>query len=159
MVFVDLRIFATRMAHVYVAGSTFHLKRRALLQTFSFSIERSYGEDGYRRERNDCTILPKTHNKIAEHISCLVRENCEGCNTTHLSQTYHTCLSMGKFKRLEYFDAALQRTLEARVMKTFTESLNVVDLSIHTEDPVKDWESVFCMEHQEALKQEILKIL
>ena len=26
MVFVDLRIFARRMAHVYVAGSTFHLK-------------------------------------------------------------------------------------------------------------------------------------
>ena len=63
MIFVDLRIFATRMAHVYVAGSTFHLKRRALLQTFSFSIERSYGEDGYRQERNDCTILPKTHQK------------------------------------------------------------------------------------------------
>ena len=48
MVFVDLPIFATRMAHVYVAGSTFHLKKRAFLQTFSFSMERSYGEDGYR---------------------------------------------------------------------------------------------------------------
>ena len=75
------------------------------------------------------------------------------------SQTHHTCLSMGKFKRLEYFDAALQRTLEATVMKTYTESLNAMDLSIYTEHPVKDWKSVFCMEHQEALKQEILKIL
>ena len=57
---------------------------------------------------------------------------CEGCNATHLSQTHHTCLSMGKFKRLQYFDAELQRTLEATVMKTFTESLNAMDLSIHT---------------------------
>ena len=38
MVFVDFRIFAARMAHVYVTGSAFHLKRRAFLQTFSFSI-------------------------------------------------------------------------------------------------------------------------
>ena len=66
---------------------------------------------------------------------------------------------MGKFKRLKYFDAALQRTLEATVMKTFTESLNAMDLSIYSEHPVKDWKSVFCMEHEEALKQEIVKIL
>ena len=46
MVFVGLRIFARRMAHVYVAGSTFHSKKRAFLQNFSFSIERSCGEDG-----------------------------------------------------------------------------------------------------------------
>ena len=66
---------------------------------------------------------------------------------------------MGKFKRLEYFDAALERTLEPHVMKAFTESLNAMDLSIYTEHPVKDWKSGFCTEHQEALKQEILRIL
>ena len=66
---------------------------------------------------------------------------------------------MEKFKRLEYFEAALQRTSEATVMKTFTESLNAMDLSIHTEHPIKDRKSVFCMKHQAALKQEILKIL
>ena len=77
----------------------------------------------------------------------------------HLSQTHHTCLYAAKFKRLEYFDAALQRTLEATVMKTFTESLNAMDLSIYTEHSVKDWKSVFCTEHRKALKQEILKIL
>ena len=65
---------------------------------------------------------------------------------------------MGKFKWLEYFDAALQRTLEATVMKTFTESLKAMDLSIHTKHPIKDWKSVFCMEHEEE-QQEILKIL
>ena len=51
--------------------------------------------------------------EIAKHMFCLVRENCEGCSTTHFTQTHHTCLSMGKFKRLEYFDEALRRTWEA----------------------------------------------
>ena len=111
------------------------------------------------RKRIKRKLLKVPAREIARHIFCLVRENCEGCNTTHLSQTHHTCLSMEKFKRLKYFDAALQRTLEATVMKTFTESLKAMDLSIHPEHPIKDWKSVFCMEHQEALKQEILKIL
>ena len=113
----------------------------------------------FRRKRIKRKLLKVSAKEIARHIFCLVRENCEGCITTHLSQTHHACLSMGKFKRLEHFDAALERTLEATVMKTFTESLNTMDLSIYTEQPVKDWKSVFCTEHQEALKQEILKIL
>ena len=64
---------------------------------------------------------------------------------------------MGKFKRLEYFGEALQRTSEATAMKTFTESLTAMDLSIYTEQPVhvKHWKSVFCTEHQQELKQEI----
>ena len=113
----------------------------------------------FRRKRIKRKLLKVSAKEIARHIFCLVRENCEGCITLHLSQTHHECLSMGKFKRLEYFASALQRTLEATVMKTFTESLNAMDLSIYTEHPVKDWKSVFCTEHQEALKQEILKIL
>ena len=113
----------------------------------------------FRRKRIQRKLLKVSAKEIARHIFCLVHENCEGCTTTHLSQTHHTCLYMGKFKRVEYFDKALQTTLEATVMKTFAESLNAMDLSIYTERPVKDWKSMFCMEHQEALKQEILKIL
>ena len=114
----------------------------------------------FRQKRIKRKLLKVSAKEIARHIFCLVRENCEGCNTTHLSQTHHACLSMGKFKRLEYFDEALQRTSEVAVMKTFTESLNAMDLSIYTDDcPVKHRKSVFCAEHQEALKQEILKIL
>ena len=105
----------------------------------------------FRRKRIKRKLLKVSAKEIARHIFCLVRENCEGCITIHLSQTHHECLSMGKFKRLEYFDAALQRILEATVMKMFTESLNAMDLSIYTEHPVKDWKSVFC--------KEILKIL
>ena len=113
----------------------------------------------FRRKRIKRKLLKVSAKEIARHIFCLVRENCEGCITFHLSQTHHACLSMGKFKRLEYFDEALQRTSEVAVMKTFTESLTVMDLSIYTEQPVKDWKSMFCTEHQEELKQEILKIL
>ena len=68
----------------------------------------------YRRKRMKRKILKVSAKEIARHIFCLVRENCEGCTTTHLSQTHHTCLYMGKFKRLEYFDAALQRASETR---------------------------------------------
>ena len=39
-------------------------------------------------------------------------------------------------------------------METFTESLNATDLSMYTEHPIKDWKSVFCTEHQEALKRD-----
>ena len=92
----------------------------------------------FRRKRIKRKLLKVSAKEMARHIFCLVRENCEGCNTAHLSQTHHACLSMGKFKRLEYFDAALQRTSEAAVMKTFTESLNAMDLSMYTEQPVKD---------------------
>ena len=88
----------------------------------------------FRRKRIKRKLLKVSAKEIARHIFCLVSENCEGCNTTHLSQTHHTCLSMGKFKRLEYSDAALQRTSEPLVMKTFTDSLNPMDLSIYTDD-------------------------
>ena len=114
----------------------------------------------FRRKRIRRKLLKVSAKEIARHIFCLVRENCDGCNTTHLSQTHHTCLSMGKFKRLEYHDEALQRTSEPHVMKIFTDSLNAMDLSIYTDNcPVKHLKSGFCTEHQEALKQEILKIL
>ena len=113
----------------------------------------------FRRKRIKRKLLKVSAKEIARHIFCLVCENCEGCITPHLSQTHHACLYMGKFKRLEYFGEALQRTSEAVVMKTFTESLTAMDLSIYNEQPIKHWKSVFCTEHQEALKQEILKIL
>ena len=66
---------------------------------------------------------------------------------------------MGTFKRLEYFDAALQRTSEPTVMETFTENVKAAGLSILAEHPIKHWKSVFCVQHEQALKQEILKIL
>ena len=92
----------------------------------------------YRRKRIQRKLLKVSAKEIARHIFCL--------STTHLSQTHHTCLSMGRFKRLEYIDEALQRTSEATVMKTFTENLKAADLSILAEHPIKHWKSVFCMD-------------
>ena len=66
---------------------------------------------------------------------------------------------MGKFKRFKYFDAALQRASETAVIKTLMECLSAADLSIHAQHPVEHWKSVFCMENEQKLKQEILKIL
>ena len=63
-----------------------------------------------RRKRIERKILKISAKEIASHIFCLVRGNCEECNTIHLSQTHHPCLSMGKFKRLEYFNGALEMT-------------------------------------------------
>ena len=113
----------------------------------------------YRRKRIKRKLLKVSAKEIARHIFCLVHENCEGCTTVHLSQTHHTCLHMGKFKRLEYFDAALQRASETAVLQTLTESLSAPDLSIHVRHPVEHWKSVFCVENKQKLKQEILKIL
>ena len=111
----------------------------------------------YPRERVKRKLIKVSAKEIARHIFCLVRENCEGCTITHLSQTHRTCLYMGKFKRLEYFDAALQGALETLVMKTFTETLSAADLSIYAQHPVEHWKSVFCMKNEQRLKQEILK--
>ena len=80
-------------------------------------------------------------------------------HATHLSQTHHTCLYIGNFKRLKYFDAALPRASETAVMKMLTESLSAPDLSIHAQCPIKHWKSVFCMENEQKLNQEIFKIL
>ena len=66
---------------------------------------------------------------------------------------------MGMFKRLEYFDTALQCASETAVVKMLTESLSGADLNIHAEHPIKHWKSVFCVENEQNLKQEILKIL
>ena len=97
----------------------------------------------YRRKRIKRKLLKVSAKDIARHIYCLVCKNCEGCTTTHLSQTDHTCLYMGKFKRLEYFDAAFQFASETAVIKTFTESLSAADLTIHAQHPIEHWKSVF----------------
>ena len=44
----------------------------------------------FRRKRIKGKLLKVSAKEIARHIFCLVRENCEGCITFHLSQT-HVC--------------------------------------------------------------------
>ena len=61
MVFVGLWIFTSGLTHVHLTSSASQLKRKMFLQIFSFSVQRSYGEDGYRRKGNDCTLSSKTY--------------------------------------------------------------------------------------------------
>ena len=63
--------------------------------------------------------------EIASVINQLVVENCNGCIIDHPSQRQHPCLMMESDERLSmYFDDALSKISEARVMENFMNSLN-----------------------------------
>jgi hypothetical protein len=65
--------------------------------------------------------------EIAPIISQLVVENCNGCMTWHLSQTHHQCHTMEKDVQLcLYFDCALAKASETKVMKAFTKRLSEI---------------------------------
>jgi hypothetical protein len=98
--------------------------------------------------------------EIAPIISQLVIENCNGCMTEHLSQTHHPCLTMEKDEQLcLYFDIALDRASETKVMKAFTESMS--DMKVHEliEFTPDDWKTAFCAEHRQALKHAVFQLL
>ena len=98
--------------------------------------------------------------EIAPIISQLVIENCNGCMTEHLSLTHHQCLTMEKDEQLcMYFDIALDRASETKVMEAFTESLS--DMKVHEliEYTADDWKTVFCAEHRRELKQTTFQLL
>ena len=63
--------------------------------------------------------------EIASVINQLVVENCNGCIIDHPSQRQHPCLMMESDERLSmYFDDALLKISEARVMENFMNSLS-----------------------------------
>ena len=113
----------------------------------------------YRRKRIDRKLVKISAKELARAIPLLVREACEGCQTGHLSQTHHTCLTWGKFKRIECFDAALERVSAELVMDTLFSKLSAADLDVLHRYPLEDWKTVFCADHQQAIKLEILKHL
>ena len=107
-------------------------------------------------------LLKVSAEEIASIISQLVVENCNGCMTEHLSQTHHQCLTMERDERLcLYFDVALDRASEVKVMKAFTESLR--DIKVHDFELIAytgdDWKTIFCLEHRRALKHVIFQLL
>ena len=65
----------------------------------------------------------------------------------------------GKFKRVEYFDAALEQALEATVMKTLMDKLSAADLDMLHQYSLENWKTVFCTDHQQQIKLETLKLL
>ena len=84
----------------------------------------------YRRKRIDRKLIKITANELARVIPLLVREACVGCQTGHLSQTHHTCLTWGKLKRVECFDTALERVSVELVMNTLMDKLSATDLDV-----------------------------
>ena len=107
-------------------------------------------------------LLKVSAEEIASIISQLVVENCNGCMTEHLSQTHHQCLTMERDERLcLYFDCALEKASETKVMEAFTESLS--DMKVYDFELIEytadDWKTIFCVEHRQALKHVIFQLL
>ena len=90
------------------------------------------------RKRIDRKLIKITAKELARVIPLLVREACEGCQTGHLSQTHHTCLTTGNFKHIEYFDAALERVSVELVMDTLMDKLSAADLDVLNHYPLED---------------------
>ena len=97
--------------------------------------------------------------EIASVIKQLVVENCNGCIIDHPSQRQHPCLMMESDERLSmYFDDALSKISEARVMENFMNSLNDLKPRVNGLELLKytcyDWRSVFYANERRLLKKE-----
>jgi hypothetical protein len=60
-----------------------------------------------------------------------------------------------------YFDIALDRASETKVMKAFTESLS--DMKVYDFELIEytadDWKTIFCVKHRPVLKHVIFQLL
>ena len=114
----------------------------------------------YQRQKLIVKRLMKVSaDEIAPIISQLVIENCNGCMTEHLSQTHHQRLTMEKDEQLcLYFDIAIDRASETKVMEAFTESLS--DMKVYDFELIEytadDWKT---SEHRQALKHVTFQLL
>jgi hypothetical protein len=102
--------------------------------------------------------------EISSVISNLVVENCNGCIIDHPSQRQHPCLMMESDERLFlYFDEALSRISEAKIIERFMESLNEIKPTVNGLELLKytcqDWRILFCTKQKQLLKQETFKLL
>ena len=102
--------------------------------------------------------------EIVSVINQLVVENRNGCIIDHPSQRQHPCLMMESDERLSmYFDDALSKISEARIMENFMNSLGDIKPRVNGLELLKytcyDWRSVFCANERRLLKQETLKQL
>ena len=102
--------------------------------------------------------------EIVSVINQLVVENCNGCIIDHPSQRQHPCLMMESDERLSmYFDDALSKISEARVMENFMNSLNDMKPRVNGLELLKytcyDWRSVFCANERRLLKNKTLEQL
>ena len=105
-------------------------------------------------------LLKISAEEIAPIISQLVVENCNGCMTEHLSQMHHQCLMMERDVQLcLYFDNALEKASETKVIETFTRCLSEMKVHKLIKYNADNWKTTFCVEHRRALKHETFQLL
>jgi hypothetical protein len=89
-------------------------------------------------------LLKLSTEEIVPIISQLVVENCNGCMTEHLSQTHHQCLTMDRDVQLcLYFDYALEKTSETKVIEAFTRRLSEMKVNELIKYNADNWKTVF----------------
>ena len=118
----------------------------------------------YRQKIIEEKLIKCYAEEIVSVIAKLVVENCSGCIIDHPSQRQHPCLMMESDEKLSmYFDDALSKISEARVMENFMNNLNDIKPRANGLELLKytcyDWQSVFCANERQVLKQETLKHL
>ena len=94
----------------------------------------------------------------------MVLENCEGCRVDHPSQRQHDCLMMEDEQKMWlYFDTALEKVSEAKVVETFVNSLQDLKPTVNGLELLKytcqDWRKLCCMKNRGILKRQILAII
>ena len=102
--------------------------------------------------------------EIVYEISNLVAENCNGCIIEHPSQKQHDCIMMESDERLLwYFDSALTRISEGKVMERFMNSLRDIKPSVNGLELLKyichDWRTLFCTKQRRLLRHKTLELL
>ena len=117
-----------------------------------------------RQQRIERKLIKCYAAEIALGISRLVEENCIGCILGQLSQTQHDCLMMQRDEQLwRYFDLALSRISEGKIMESFSESLKNIKPEVNGLEMLKytcrDWRIVFCSDQRRTLKEETFKRL
>ena len=117
-----------------------------------------------RQQRIERKLVKCYAAELALTISRLVEENCVGCVLGQLSQTQHDCLIMQRDEQLwRYFDLALSRISEGKIMESFSESLKNIKPEVNGLEMLKytcrDWRIVFCSYQRQTLKEETFKRL
>ena len=102
--------------------------------------------------------------EVSAIISMMVLENCEGCRVDHPSQRQHDCLMMEDDQKMWlYFDSALEKVPEAKVVETFMNSLRDIKPTVNGLELLKytcqDWRTLFCTKNRGLLKRQILAII
>ena len=67
--------------------------------------------------------------QIAAAINSVAIQKCYGCETDHLSQIQHQCISLNRSEKLEcYFDEIFQAVNDSEVLNKWRQQVSVIDI-------------------------------